>query len=63
LLSQLLLPLFVVALLFSFAGIGAEVVVKAGASILIAVVQLTFKLLHALIDGIVKVLKTDEKRK
>jgi hypothetical protein len=48
-LTQLLLPLFIVALLFSLLGVDPAIVVKAGASIVVAVLSGLFGILKTLI--------------
>jgi hypothetical protein len=51
LLNQLLLPLFVVALLFGICGVSPDLVVRAFASITVALIEAAFKLLAALINA------------
>jgi hypothetical protein len=48
-LTQLLLPMFIVALLFSMVGVDPAIVVKAAASIAVAVLNGLFALLKTLI--------------
>lgn len=50
--NQMLLPLFIVALLFSFMGVSPEIVIKAATSIAVSLISGCFSLLRALLSAL-----------
>lgn len=54
LLGQLLLPLFVMALLFGFAGVSPDLVIRSSTAIVLALMEHAFSLIGALLNLIFK---------